>query len=385
MIYLDAQARTPLHPQVARYMHECIDQDVGANPHSRHYAGQQVMTQVDQARDQVAEALGAEFSEIIFTSGATEANNLALQGIITKALESFDQGEIITSPLEHEAVLAPLRYLQQQYPDRLTIHFLKPNHYGELDPEQLRQALSEKTILVTLMHAHNELGTIYPIATYGNFIKKHRQTHNRRYPLFHSDGSQAVWSETPDLSHMTIDAYSFSGHKLYGPSGSGGLYLTEHSLIRPLVHGGGQEYGLRSGTVNTLAIQGLGQAMNRLYSREHTEEIDRVRQYRDAFQETLTEFSQVELIGSPSSRLPQNIYCRVSGCDQESLLLKCDLQGLAVSSGSACQSGALHPSHTAKKLGLSEGAFLRISPHSLLSWSDISRARDALTSIISAV
>ena len=385
MIYLDAQARTPLHPRVNHYMQECIASDLGANPHSRHYLGQQVMTQIDQERQRVAEALGGLFSEIIFTSGATEANNLAVQGIIHTALEDCDYGEVITSPLEHEAILAPLAYLQEIYSDRLVIHYLEPDQYGQIDPEQLYQSLTDNTILVTLMHAHNELGTIYPIAKYGNIIKKHRQQHNQQYPVFHSDGAQAVWSETPDLSRMTIDAYSFSGHKLYGPSGSGGLYVKDRSLLRPIIYGGGQEYGLRSGTLNTLAIQGLGQAMSQLNTADHKEEVARVRQYRDTLQETLISFPGVNILGSSSSRLPHNLYCTVSDCDQETLLLRCDLQELAVSSGSACHSGALQQSQTLQVLEVDESAVLRISPHAFLSWTDIAIACQKLHDIMSSL
>ena len=278
MIYLDNQASTPIHPEVLNLTTQVM-QDNFANPHSQHTFGQKAMHIVDNARRIISEYLGIQFSELIFTSGATESNNIAIQGVIKKALETREKIEIITTPIEHSAVIAPIQALMQEYTDRIIHKIVSIDASGIVKVEDIQNILTPDTVLVSIIHANNEIGTIQPVRDIGRMLKKYNP--ESIYPLFHSDGAQAVWSEDINLHYANLDLYSISGHKMYAPKGIGALYIKKNTPIHPLCYGGGQEYGLRSGTLNTAGIAGLGEAVRLLTLTEHKESLVRIRDLRN--------------------------------------------------------------------------------------------------------
>ena len=341
MIYLDNQASTPIHPEVLRLTLQVMQENF-ANPHSQHMLGQKSMHIVDNARRVISEYFGVQFSEIIFTSGATESNNIAIQGIILQALQTREKVEIVTTPIEHSAVFAPIKALIQQYPDRI-IHKITPiDESGVVKLEQIQNLLSPDTVLVSIIHANNEIGTIQPIRDIGRMLKKYNP--DSVYPLFHSDGAQAVWSEEINFNYSNLDLYSISGHKMYGPKGVGALYIKKNTPIQPIMYGGGQEYGIRSGTLNTAGIAGLGEAIRLLTLSEHQEIIDKVRNLRNTLLDQLLQIEGITLNADREMRLPQNINIFIQNQNSDKMVIAADLAGLAISSGSACHSGAMQES-----------------------------------------
>lgn len=362
MIYADAQASTPIDPRVADAISEAFDQSLG-NPHSTHMAGQQAMKYVDDARRTLAQFFGVQFHEVIFTSGATEANNLAIQGILLEALESQSHIEVITTPIEHSAVLEPLQALKTQYPDQIELKYLSVGESGVVDPDQLSELLTDKTVLVSVMHANNEIGTIQPIRDLARVIRKWKQEQGSEYPYFHSDGAQAPFFLPENLSYGPVDLYSISGHKVYGPKGIGALIVREGTKIAPLVHGGGQEYQLRPGTVSPELTHGLKTAFNLIQDNDHETTVEHIRTLRNRLLEALLEIPGVSVNGSIEHRLPNNINISVEGLSSETAIIQFDLAGVALSAGSACHSGAFEPSHVVEAIAGPERATsaLRIS------------------------
>lgn len=341
MIYLDNQASTPIHPEVLKVTTQVM-QDYYANSHSLHTPGQKSMHIIDNSRRIIAEYLGVDFSELIFTSGATESNNIAIQGVVLQALQTQERVEIITTPIEHSAVIAPIQALIQQYPDRI-IHKITPiNESGIVKVEDIQNLLTSDTVLVSIIHANNEIGTIQPIRDIGRMLKKYNP--DSVYPLFHSDGAQAVWSETINLNYSNLDLYSISGHKMYAPKGIGALYIKKNTPIKPISYGGEQEYSMRSGTLNTPGIAGLGEAVRLLSLSEHQESIGSVKNLRDQLLTQLLRLQGITLNGDIEMRLPQNINIAISGSAAEKLVIAADLAGLAISAGSACHSGVTQES-----------------------------------------
>ena len=341
MIYLDNQASTPIHPEVLRITSQVM-QDNFANPHSQHMLGQKSMHIVDNARRVISEYFGVQFSEIIFTSGATESNNIAIQGVIIEALETREKVEIITTPIEHSAVFAPIKALIQQYPDRIIHKTTSIDESGVVQLEQIQNLLTPDTVLVSIIHANNEIGTIQPIRDIGRMLKKYNP--DSIYPLFHSDGAQAVWSEEINFNYSNLDLYSISGHKMYGPKGVGALYIKKNTPIQPIVYGGGQEYGMRSGTLNTPGIAGFGEAIRLLSILEHKNIIQKVKDLRDILLDKLLSIEGITLNGDRYNRLPQNINIFIQNQNSDKIVIAADLAGLAISSGSACHSGAMQES-----------------------------------------
>jgi len=347
MIYLDNQASTPIHPEVLKVVTQVMQENF-ANPHSQHILGQKAMHIIDNSRRIIAEYLGVKFSEIIFTSGATESNNIAIQGVILQALETKEKIEIITTPIEHSAVISPIKALLNRYPNRI-IHKIAPiDESGIVKVQDIQNLLTPDTVLVSIIHANNEIGTIQPIRDIGRMLKKYNP--DSVYPLFHSDGAQAVWSEEINFNYSNLDLYSISGHKMYAPKGIGALYIKQNTPISPIVYGGGQEYGIRAGTLNTTGIAGLGEAVRLLTIPEHQAAVAKVRDLRNTLLDQLLQIQGITLNGDRTNRLPQNINIAIAGQSAEKIVIAADLAGLAISAGSACHSGAMQESEVIKAI-----------------------------------
>ena len=339
--YLDHAATTPVHPQVREAMLPYLG-DLFGNPSSIHVFGQEAATAVAEGRAALAELLGAEPTEIVFTSGGSEADNLALFGV----LGSYGKkgNHLITSAVEHHAVLHTCEALQKRGLARVTV--LPVDRYGMVDPEQVGAAINDDTVLVSIMHANNEVGTIQPIAEIAAICKE-------RGVLFHTDAVQTVGHVPINVRALGVDLLSLSAHKFYGPKGCGALFVRRGVRLTPLIYGGGHERGLRAGTENVPGIVGMGVAA-RLAMAEMPVEIPRLEALRDRLRTGLAEaISEVTLTGHPTRRLPNNASLCIAYVEGESMLLNLDAQGIAASSGSACTSGSLEASHVLLAMGLS--------------------------------
>lgn len=365
-VYLDYAATTPVAPEVAARMAEFLTLDgVFGNPASRsHFHGWQAEAAVENARRDVADLLTADPREIVWTSGATEANNLAIKGA---AWAHGDHcGHIVTTAIEHKAVLDPMGWLGTRGWEVSTV---APTATGRIDMEAVAAALRPDTVLVSVMHANNEVGTINDIAAIGALCRD-------RGILFHVDAAQTAGKLPIDLSELPVDLLSLSAHKMYGPKGIGALYVrraVQHRLV-PLIHGGGHERGMRSGTLPTHQVVGLGEAC-RLASANMAEDEQLLEALRARLWEGLGKLPGVVLNGADPHRLPGVMNIQFGGCDGEALLAA--LSGLAVSSGSACTSATLEASYVLKAMGLSDDeahSSLRFSLGRYTTESDIDRA-----------
>lgn len=342
-VYLDYAATTPVDPRVAEVMMGCLTRDgVFGNPASRsHIYGWKAEEVVERARRQVADLIHADPREIIWTSGATESNNLAIKGA---AQANSERGRhIVTSLIEHKAVLDCCRFLEQNGFD---VTYLQPQSDGLILPEQVAAALRDDTVLVSLMHANNEIGTITDIAAIGKLCRE-------RGVLFHVDAAQSVGKLPLDMSTMAVDLLSMSAHKFYGPKGVGSLYVRRRPavMLASQMHGGGHERGLRSGTLPTHQVAGMGAAAE-ISAAEMAAETDRIRLLRKEFLELVEFVSGIYVNGSMLSRLPGNLNLAFAGVDGESLLIA--LKDVAVSSGSACMSASVEPSYVLRGIGVAD-------------------------------
>ena len=340
-IYLDHSATTPVDPEVAELIMKYYLESYG-NPSSVHFFGRQVKKAVEEAREQVAQLIGAQAGEIIFTSGGTESDNLAIQGTVRAR---GNRGKhLITTAIEHHAVLDAFKYLAKNGYD-LTI--LAVDEEGIIDLEDLVKAIRPDTILISVMHANNEVGSIQPIAEIGKITRE-------KGILFHVDAVQSLGKLPIDVVKMNIDLLTISSHKIYGPKGVGALYVRRGVKISPLVFGGSQEKKMRSGTENAPGIIGFGKACE-LAGLRMNEENKALRQLRDKLIKGIMDnIPSVKLNGpSGDKRLPNNVNISISFVEGESLLLSLDMIGIAASSGSACTSGSLDPSHVLLAMGLS--------------------------------
>jgi len=372
-IYLDYAATTPTDPEVAKAMLPYLTQAYG-NPSSLHSFGLEAKEAIEEARSSIAASIGARSSEIIFTSGGTEADNLAIKGI---ALQSTTRGNhIITSSIEHPAVLETCKFLEKQG-DRIT--YLPVDSNGLVDPDDLKKAITGKTILVSTMHANNEVGTIEPIADIAQITKE------AEIP-FHTDAVQTFGHIPVNVKSLGIDLLSISAHKLYGPKGIGALYVRKGVELTPLLHGGGQENKLRSSTENTASIVGFAKAVE-LTVQEIPGEIIRLTALRNRLIEGILEkINDTRLNGHPLLRLPNNINASIDYIEGESVMLNLDLDGICVSTGSACSSSDHGPSHVLLAMGLPrEQAYssLRITLGKWTTETDIEHILDSLTKIVS--
>ena len=342
-IYLDYSATTPVDERVVKVMMECLTMDGSfGNPASRsHVFGWKAEEVVENARAQVAELINADPREIVWTSGATESDNLALKGI---AHFYKSKGKhIITSKIEHKAVLDTARQLERE---GYEVTYLNPDKEGIIQPESVRDAIRDDTILVSLMHANSEIGTITDIKSIGEITRKNGV-------IFHVDAAQTVGKIPIDLQQMNVDLLSISGHKLYGPKGIGVLYVRRKPRIRieAQIHGGGHERGMRSGTLATHQIAGLGKACA-IAKAEMAEEQAHILKLRNDFYDQLRDIDEVYLNGSLTQRIAGNLNLSFAYIEGESLMMA--LKDLAVSSGSACTSASLEPSYVLRALGLND-------------------------------
>lgn len=339
-IYFDHSATTPVDKGVAAAMLEYMTEKYG-NPSSIHLFGREVRKAVDEARESVASLLGANANEIFFTSGGTEADNLALKGI---AYANRKKGNhIITTTIEHHAILHTCEFLAKQGFD---ITYLPVDENAMVRIEDIKNAITDKTILISIMFLNNEVGTIQPIKEIGKLAHEHGI-------YFHTDAVQAVGNYPIDVQEDNIDLLSMSGHKFYGPKGIGALYVRKGVRIESQLQGGGQERNLRAGTENVPGIVGLGKAAE-LAKREMNTKIQHVTALRDKLISGLQQqIPHIKLNGHPTLRAPGNVNFSFLYVEGESLLLNLDLKGIAASSGSACTSGALNPSHVLLAMGLS--------------------------------
>jgi len=339
IIYLDHAATTPADPEVVRAMLPWFTEKFGSAS-TLYSIGKEARQAVDQARESVASLIGARSDEIYFTSGGTESDNWAVIGV---ALANEGKGNhIITSKIEHHAILEPLHFLEKR---GFEVTYLPVDSDGLVDPEEVRRAITAKTILITIMHANNEIGTIEPVEEIGAIAREHR-IH------FHTDTVQTVGHIPVNVDAIGCNSLAISAHKLYGPKGVGAMYLRKGSRIQRFMQGGGQETNRRAGTHNVPGIVGFGVAA-KLAADRLEDEAAREAELRDELIEgLLARISDVKLNGHRTKRLPNNVNLSFAGVEGESMILFLDMQGICVSSGSACTSGSLDPSHVLMALGM---------------------------------
>lgn len=350
-VYLDYSATTPVAPEVKAAMEPYFSEHFG-NPGSIHSWGQKAQAALDHSREIIADKLNVKFSEVIFTGSATEANNLIVRGVAAGG-KGIDKPRIIVSAIEHPSVLETARTLAA---DGVEVVCLGVSKEGFVDLQALKNSLNERTVLVSIIYASNEIGTIQPIAEIAKIIREFRSQSKTTYPLFHTDIVQAFQFFKMDLQELGADAFSISAHKIYGPKGAGVLVLRNEweSYLGRIITGGHQELGLRAGTENVPAIVGLGKAVE-LVSRDRGEEAKRIESLRDHFWEELKKaLPEIELNGPLGNRLPNNLNICFPNKESGDLLIKLDQAGVAVSAGSACSAKAPKPSHVISALGMGE-------------------------------
>ncbi|MDH7516841.1 MAG: cysteine desulfurase NifS [Candidatus Thermoplasmatota archaeon] len=341
-IYMDYASTTPVDDEVLKEMMPFFQKNYG-NPASIHFFGREADKAVENARNQVSDLIGCSPEEIIFTSGGTESDNLAIKGVayLNKNKRGGKGYNIITCCIEHPAVLETCKHLEKQ---GFNVKFLPVDKYGFINPKELEESISEDTFLVTIMFANNEIGTIEPIEEIGKITKKHGV-------LLHTDAVQAVGKVPIDVNRLNIDLLSISSHKIYGPKGVGALYVRKGVKLEPLAHGGGHEKGFRSSTLNTPGIVGLGKACE-LGKERFDKDTEHMKKLRDTLIKNVLEIEESFLNGHPEKRLVNNAHFRFFAIEGESLNLMLDDKGVAAATGSACSSKKLQPSHVLLGLGL---------------------------------
>jgi len=338
IVYMDYAATTPVDVRVVKAMKPYFTDKFG-NSMSLYSLGQEAKMALEESRVSLADLMNAKTNEIIFTGSATEGNNLALKGI---AFANKDRGKhIITSAIEHDCVLESAHWLKKQGFD---VTFLPVDKYGLIDPAAVEKSIRKDTILVSIMHANNEIGTIEPIKEIGEI------SHNHDI-YFHTDAAQSFGKIPFDVRKMNVDLATVSAHKMYGPKGVGALYVKEGVRIEPLLHGGGHEFGLRSSTVNVAGIVGFGEAV-RIAKKEMKLEASRLTKFRDKLIRGVLKIEDSHLNGHPTKRLPNNANFWFEFIEGEGLIMQLDSKGIAASTGSACSSESLEPSHVLTAIGL---------------------------------
>lgn len=333
-IYLDFNASTPLAPEVAYAMRSVWAEPFG-NPSSEHWAGEAAKQAIEKARAQVAELLACRPNEIVFTSGGSESNNHALKGVFFAKGQA--KAHFITTQVEHPAIINPCRFLERL---GATVSYLPVDGYGRANPDDVRRAITLETILISVMHANNEVGTIQPISEIARIAREHGI-------LFHTDAAQSVGKVVTRTHELGVDLLSVAGHKLYGPKGVGALFVREQVRLEPLIHGAGHELGRRAGTENILLAVGLGAACTISQSRLGMES---VQQLRDLFWDMLQDSfgDQIALNGHPSERLPNTLNVSFIGRAGSEILAR--MKNVAASTGSACHSGSVELSPVLKAM-----------------------------------
>src|SRR5689334_4766985 len=367
-VYLDSNATTPMRPEVVAAMMPVFTENYG-NASSIHWFGQTAKAVIDDARKHVAKLIGAETAEIVFLSGGTEADNFAIRGIA--ALKGA-AGHIITSRIEHHAVMHTCRDLEKQ---GFEVTWLPVSREGLVDPDDVRRALRPDTVLITIMHANNEIGTIEPIEEIGKIAAE-------ADVYFHSDGVQSTGKIPVDVKKLGVDLYSMSAHKIHGPKGVGALFIKKGTTLKPMMTGGGHERNRRSGTENVAGIAGFGEAAKLAAGAD----MGRVRDLRDRMERDLK--ARIELIhvnAERAPRIPNTSNIMVDYAEGEGLVISLDLKGVAVSTGSACSSGSLEPSHVLTAIGKTPDeahGSLRFSLSSMTTDEDIVYVVESLPGIV---
>ena len=338
-VYMDNTAGMPVDPRVIDAMNPYFER-LYANPSSLHSFAQEARKGLDSAREKVANLIGAEKSEVVFTSCATESNNLAIMGV---AARNKERGKhIVTTSIEHMSVINVCKHLMKQ---GFKVSFLPVDKYGIVDLEALKKELTDETILVSVMYANGEIGTIEPIEEVSKIV------HNKNTYL-HVDATAAIGQVAIDVQKEDVDLLTLSSNDMYGPKGISALYIKKGTRLEPFIYGGGQERGLRSGTENSPSIVGMGKAAE-LAKREMEVESQRLTKLRNKFIKGFLENIPYSFLnGHPSKRLPNNVAVRFSFIEGESMLLSLDMAGVAASSGSACTTKTLEPSHVLRAIGL---------------------------------
>ncbi len=348
--YLDYSATTPVDGRVLQAMLPYFKENF-ANASSIHQAGLVSKAAVEQSREIIAKFLDAEAEEVYFTSGATESDNWAILGVI-KAVKEKDKNfipHVITSKIEHEAILDPLRQLEKE---GVQVTYLPVDKKGLIQAGDVAAAIKPNTALVTIMYANNEVGTIQPIASIGELIRQANRQSRRQHKIhFHTDATQAPAYCDCGVNKLGVDLLSMSAHKIYGPKGIGALYVRQGTPLRPLLYGGGQQGGLRSGTYNVAGIVGFSKAVELLkQEKSKNKSIKRLRDY--LISRIRKKIPSIMVNGDLIKRLPSNAHFIFKGVEGESILLMLSQKGLAVSTGSACSSGSLEPSHVLLAMGI---------------------------------
>lgn len=339
MIYLDHAATTPLAPQVREAMLPYLGEWFG-NASSLYTLGRKSRLAIENARELAAAFFGCQPREIVFTAGGSESDNLALRGVMHAYRHRGDH--LITTLIEHHAVLHTAQALERE---GFRVTYLKPDRFGRIDVEQVREAITDRAVLISVMYANNEIGTVQPVAAIGRLARE-------RGILFHTDAVQAVGYLPARVRELPCDLLSLSAHKIYGPKGVGLLYVRQGVRLEPQITGGDQEGGRRSGTENVAGIVGLGAALELIYQDLQAGEPQRLRALRDRLiAGVLARVPEAELTGHPTERLPNHASFRFPHIEGEPLLLNLDMHGICASSGSACAAGTIEPSHVLLAIG----------------------------------
>ncbi len=371
-IYLDNNATTSMRPEVLEAMTPYFLDSYG-NASSIHWYGQEAKAAIDDARSQVAQLIGAQATEVVFLSGGTEADNFAIRGIVES--QKSKGRHIITSQIEHHAVMNTCKELEKQ---DCEVTWLPLGRDGMLEAGQVRDAIRDDTILITIMHANNEIGTIQPVEQIGLIAEE-------AGVYFHSDGVQATGKIPLDVKALKVGLYSMSAHKLHGPKGVGALYVARGTPLKPMMTGGGHERNRRSGTENVAGIVGFGAAA-RLAREGLADRMVRIGEMRDDMEDRLkAAMSHIHINGEDAPRLPNTSNIMVDYAEGEGMVISLDLKGVAVSTGSACSSGSMEPSHVLTAIGKTpdEGfGSLRISLSDLTTQGDVDYLVEVLPGIV---
>ncbi|HJN62094.1 MAG TPA: cysteine desulfurase family protein [Candidatus Parcubacteria bacterium] len=377
-VYFDYTATTPIDPKVLSAMLPYLRKDFG-NASSIHQLGQISRAGIDRAREEAADFLGCQPQEIIFTGSATEADNLAIQGIIKK-----ENPHIITSSVEHHAVWELCQVLGKKGLAEVT--YLPVDREGIVNASDFKKAIKPNTILASIIYANNEIGTIQPIKEIGSIIKKANSQERKNKIYFHTDAVQAANYLDCKVEKLGVDLLTLSSHKIYGPKGVGLLYVKRGTPVKPLIYGGGQEGGLRSGTENVAGIVGFGAAVAEIQNPRTKIKNIKIRQLRDKLiKGVFKRISDVKLNGSKDLRLPNNINLSFRGAEGEAIVIALDQKGVAASTGSACSAKSLEPSHVLLALGMSDEeahGSLRLSLGKYTTEEEINKVLKILPSIV---
>ena len=369
-IYLDNASTTPVDEKVMEAMKPFFEEKFG-NPSSLHSFGQEARVAIDESREKIADYLNCDPKEVVFTGSATEANNIMIKGVI----EADDNPHVITTSIEHDAVLETVKESGADY----TV--LDVDKDGFIDLEELKRVINEETVLVTVMYANNEIGTIQPIKEIADLIRKINEKRDKRIYL-HTDAAQAAGYLNCDVDELGVDGLTISGHKIYGPKGIGVLFKKRNVKVEPIIFGGGQEDGIRSGTYNTPLIVGMGKAVQLLNTEKRKEE---TKELRDYLVEEVLKIEGASLNGPKEDRLPNNANFSFEGVEGESIVMILDQKGIATSTGSACSSKSLKASHVLRAIGLGDleaHSSLRVSVGRKTTREDVDRFLKVLPAVI---